>query len=90
VEFFTIRFWKIKLALPIHAPATVRLSAANKKALLGSAAIARRQVCQDLDIGDGIGKRKPISAPDLQRPKHFQLFAIGLRKIELTLTDPDV
>src|SRR5229473_1451008 len=48
------------------------------------------QVCQDLDIGDGIGKREPISAPHLQRPKHFQLFAIGLRKIELTLTDPDV
>src|SRR5258708_40052458 len=29
------------------------------------------QVCQDLDIGDGIGEREPISAPHLQRPKHF-------------------
>src|SRR5216684_1489391 len=48
------------------------------------------QVCQDLDIGDGIGKREPISAPHLQRPKHFQLFAIGLRKTKLPLTGPDV
>jgi hypothetical protein len=30
-----------------------------------------RQVCQSLDIGDGIGKREPISAPHLQRPQHF-------------------
>src|SRR6266581_8934894 len=48
------------------------------------------QVCQDLDIGDGIGKRESISTPHLQRSQHFQLFAIGFWKIELTLTDPDV
>src|SRR5260370_16736664 len=48
------------------------------------------QVCQDLDIGDGIGKRESISAPHLQRPQHFQLLPIGLWEIELTLTDPDV
>src|SRR5260370_20691569 len=48
------------------------------------------QVCQDLDIGDGIGKRESISAPHLQRPQHFQLFAIGLRKTELPLADPDI
>src|SRR5882672_11894294 len=48
------------------------------------------QVRQDLDIGDGIGKRESISAPHFQRPQHFQLLAIGFRKIELTLADPDV
>src|SRR6266699_882173 len=48
------------------------------------------QVRQYLDIGDGIGKREAISAPHLQRSQHFQLFAIGLRKTELTLADPDV
>jgi hypothetical protein len=48
------------------------------------------QVCQDLDIGDGIGKREPVTAPYLERPQHFQLFAIGFRKTELPLTDPDV
>ena len=58
--------------------------------MLASAAIAGGQVCQDLDIGHGIGKRESISAPHLQRPQHFQLFAIGFGKVELTLADPDV
>jgi len=48
------------------------------------------QVCQDLDIGDGIGKREAISAPDLQRTKHVQLFAIGLGEAEFPLAHPDI
>src|ERR1700730_783850 len=48
------------------------------------------QVFRDLDIGDGIGKREPISAPHLQWPQQFQLFAIGPRKTDLPLADPDV
>src|SRR4051812_15653088 len=48
------------------------------------------RVCQDIDIGDGLGKRESISATHIQRPQHFQLFAIGLRKTELPLADPDV
>src|SRR5277367_1466327 len=58
--------------------------------LLASAAIAGGQVCQDLDVGDGIGKREPISASHLQRSQHLQLFAIGLRKTELPLAYPDI
>src|SRR3984893_2842279 len=65
-------------------------SCRDPERLLASAAIAGGQVCQDLDIGDGIGKRESISASHLQRSQHFQLFAIGLRKIELPLADPDV
>src|SRR3984957_1442523 len=52
--------------------------------------MAGGQICQDLDVGDGTGKRESISAPHFQRPQHFQLFAIGLRKIKLPLADPDV
>src|SRR5712671_8083627 len=48
------------------------------------------QVCQDLDVGDRIGKRESISPPHLQRSQHFHLFAIGFGKIELTLAHPDV
>src|SRR3984893_11059828 len=58
--------------------------------LLASAAIADGQICQDLDIGDGIGKRESISAPHFQRPQQFHLFTIGFRKNELTLSDPDI
>jgi hypothetical protein len=52
--------------------------------LLGS------KVRQDLDIGDRIGKREPISGPYLQRPQHFYLFAKGLWKTELHFADPDI
>src|ERR1700692_88212 len=64
--------------------------AAIQDALAGQPRLLSRQVGQYLDIGDGVGKRESISAPHLQRPQHFQLFAIGLRKIELTFADPDV
>src|ERR1700689_5974902 len=66
------------------------ISAAIGDALVAQPPALDRQVRQDLDIGDGIGKRKSISASDLQRSQHFQLFAIGFRKIELPFAEPDV
>ena len=58
--------------------------------MIDIASLLGRKVCQDLDIGDGIGKRESISPPHLQRPQHFQLFAKSLWKTELPRADPDV